>query len=173
MKLSNMDVLSVMLQIALLGFFLGFVYDIAKALRPAGKNGERALAIFDIVFWALSALVVFLFAMAKTDGEIRVYFLLFALLGAVLYRLTLGRLISAAAGKIRAFVGRILRKMKATIRKPIDCALQKIEYKERLTQRKRRRRIKNLQKDFQNEEKSCRIKDNNNAMTDAPRRRAR
>ncbi len=74
------------------GALLCVFYDIIRATRKAGANSFIAVFIGDIIFWLVSAVSVFLFLVAVTNGEIRGYVLFFCLVGFVFYRLSIGRL---------------------------------------------------------------------------------
>ena len=79
---------------AVLGAILGFVYDIIRATRKVGLNSFAAVFIGDMLFWIISAVAVFMFLMAVTNGEIRGYILFSCLSGFIIYLLTLGRAVS-------------------------------------------------------------------------------
>ncbi|MBR4909890.1 MAG: spore cortex biosynthesis protein YabQ [Clostridia bacterium] len=85
---------------AALGAILGFFYDMIRATRKAGANSFIAVFIGDILFWVLSAVLIFLLLMAVTNGEIRGYILVSCFSGFILYLLTLGRIISVCMANI-------------------------------------------------------------------------
>lgn len=69
------------------------LYDVLRASRKAGFNSFITVLITDIIFWIVSAFITFIFLMARTYGEIRAYVFMGELIGFVLYRFTLSRLI--------------------------------------------------------------------------------
>lgn len=76
-----------------LGFILCASYDILRALRKIGLNSFFAVFITDILFCVLSALVTFIFFMARTSGEIRGYVLITEVIGFALFRVTVSRFV--------------------------------------------------------------------------------
>lgn len=75
-----------------LGGALCLFYDVIRATRRAGANSAFAVFAGDILFWLISAICVFFFMVALTNGEIRGYIVFSAAAGFIIFRLTLGRL---------------------------------------------------------------------------------
>ena len=67
------------------GLCIGAVYDLLKLLRRSFGAGNAAVAFTDILFWIISAVFVFGINMAVADGEIRVFQLVGAILGAIIF----------------------------------------------------------------------------------------
>ena len=69
----------------LLGFSLALLYDLLRAVRL--RRRERALltGALDALYCVIFALLVFLFSMRVGGGELRLYMILAALLGALFY----------------------------------------------------------------------------------------
>ncbi len=78
-------------------------------LTPNRKRTERALIIAeDILFCLICALTEVLLFYHLNDGLIRVYGLILSLLGLILYRLTLGRLVLYCAKKLKSAIRRCI-----------------------------------------------------------------
>ncbi len=92
-EISVGDQLYTLLYSICLGIILCFCYDILRSLRRALKSGAIAIFFGDVFYFTVSAFAVFLFLLARTNGEIRGYVLVCALLGFILARITLSRLI--------------------------------------------------------------------------------
>ena len=67
------------------GLCIGVVYDLLKLLRRSFGAGNAAVAFTDILFWIISAVFVFGINMAVADGETRVFQLVGAILGAIIF----------------------------------------------------------------------------------------
>ena len=75
-----------------LGGLLCLIYDVFRSIRKA-KNFSAVIVFFqDVAFFAISAILTFVFLLATTAGVLRVYILIGILIGAVLMRLTFSRL---------------------------------------------------------------------------------
>ena len=79
-----------------IGVLFCVLYDILRAVRKVCLNSFWSVFFTDILLWIFYALTTFLFLMSRTNGEIRGYVLAGELLGFVLFRLTLSRLLFAA-----------------------------------------------------------------------------
>lgn len=88
----NNQLLTFLLSIILGVVFCAF-YDVFRALRKAGLNSFIATFIADIIYWIIIAFLTFLFLLARTGGEIRGYVLIAALIGFIVFRVTLSKLL--------------------------------------------------------------------------------
>lgn len=117
------DPAALIIKAALLGVVLGVIYDVFRILRisasskaPSGiffekikpkkpllcsrkpkkakKLGEKALVfIEDVLFFMIFAAAEILFFLGLNGGEIRIYCLIFTLIGFVLYLVSIGRIV--------------------------------------------------------------------------------
>jgi len=69
----------------LLGVSLSLLYDLLRAVRLRRAARRRLTGALDALYCALAALLTFLFALRVGGGELRLYMLFAALLGAVCY----------------------------------------------------------------------------------------
>lgn len=69
----------------LLGFSLSLLYDLLRAVRLRRATKRRFTSALDLLYCAAFALLTFLFALRIGGGELRLYMLCSALLGAVSY----------------------------------------------------------------------------------------
>ena len=67
----------------LLGFILSLLYDLLRAVRLRRAARRRLTGALDALYCALAALLTFLFALRVGGGELRLYMLFAALLGAL------------------------------------------------------------------------------------------
>lgn len=124
--------LNVFLLSCLLGAILSAFYGIFKILRIAVKFNAITIAVQDFVFWFLSGLAVFMFALWQSDGIVRGYVLIGVLIGALIYYLTIGELLTRSAAAIVGFFQRISGKIKSAAKKR----------KERVRQKQTERRLR-------------------------------
>lgn len=111
----------------LLGAALGVVYGPFKAARLAFFSSRASVIISDIIFMLLSTLSVFFFSLATLYGCVRIYVLIGALAGFLLYRNTLGRITSAIYCPIIALLKKISAKIRIIL-KNFTKKLLKISY---------------------------------------------
>ena len=74
------------------GVFIGIYYDIFRFLRESGLNSKPAVIAEDLFFCLSISIPVFLFFCAVNKGNISLYSLAVMLLGAIVYRYTVGRI---------------------------------------------------------------------------------
>lgn len=67
------------------GATAGFIYDLFRLKRKALKTKPFLLGLEDVVFWVITALLVFFAAYFSSDGEVRLYFLTAVFLGILIY----------------------------------------------------------------------------------------
>lgn len=104
-----------------LGAGLGIVYDCFRAFRilfaPARKTG--AVCAGDIAFMIISGAAVFLFAALFCRSQVRFFSIIGALLGFVLYILTIGNFITGILKGIVSAVCKILQKVYSVVFAPV------------------------------------------------------
>lgn len=102
-----------------LGAMLGVFYDLFRILRIAFPTRRWAVFVQDVIYWAACALLSYLFLLTQSDGVVRVFLLVGELLGATLYRYTLGRLVMRVAEALIAAVKAVLRFLYRYLFRPI------------------------------------------------------
>lgn len=136
--------LSVFLLSCLLGGVLSAFYGFFKILRIAIKFNAVVIAVQDFIFWFISGLAVFLFALWQNDGIVRGYVLAGALIGALIYYLTIGALITRSAEAIIGFFKRISEKIKngARVRAEKAKKITEMRRQQKISQKARRKQKK-------------------------------
>lgn len=76
-----------------LGMIFSFFYDVIKSIRLTLKLSSIIVFIYDILFFIIISVFTFIYYMSVTDGEIRYYILLGLLLGFIVFRLTISKLL--------------------------------------------------------------------------------
>lgn len=86
-----------------LGFLLGAFYDVFRVIRLLMRPSDKVVFFQDILFFTLSSVITFLFALAVTGGELRFYLFLGLVTGFSAYYFTVGRaVVRCAKGVISA-----------------------------------------------------------------------
>lgn len=93
-----------------LGGILCAFYDTIRATRKIGLNSAVAVFVGDLVFWLVSAVTVFLFLIAVTNGEIRGYVIFFCTAGFLIYRFTIGKAAFYLLCLALSFIRKILKR---------------------------------------------------------------
>ena len=93
------------------GLLIGLWYDALGLIRRALFAGRLLTAALDFVFGAGAALILAAFMLLVNYGEMRVYCLLGASCGAVLYAFTLRKLFRLIFLRPAAAVARLARKL--------------------------------------------------------------
>lgn len=90
-----------------IGIYITFVYDLLRILRRVVPHSSFWVSVEDLAFWVYCAGKVFLLMHHESDGTLRWFAVLGALVGMLLYRKTVGALfvkyISLALIKVRDF----------------------------------------------------------------------
>lgn len=72
-----------------LGIICAFIFDLFRVIRKIKKYKKVQVHLQDALFWLISSLGVLYFILNYSDGEIRFFYILGLLLGAVLYFVTI------------------------------------------------------------------------------------
>lgn len=83
-----------------LGFLLGALYDVFRVIRLLMRPSAKVIFFHDILFFTLSSVITFLFALAVTGGELRFYLFLGIVTGFTAYYFTVGRAVVRCARSV-------------------------------------------------------------------------
>lgn len=86
------------------GFLLGAFYDVFRVIRLMMKPSAKWVFVQDLLFFSISAMVTFLFALAVNGGELRLYLIVGLTVGFTAYLVTVGRLVVRFARQIIQWV---------------------------------------------------------------------
>lgn len=106
-----------------LGFLLGILYDILRALRLSLTKSKGALIFFDILYFLLFGFCTFLFILALNKGEVRFYIIAGELIGAIFYYISFG----IAVIKITDHAVKLLRQFYAFLFKVISAPFRLVK----------------------------------------------
>lgn len=104
-----------LLHALLLGIFITFVYDILRIFRRVLPHGDFLVSLEDFFFWIYCGGEVFLLMHRESNGTLRWFAVLGALVGMLLYRQLISpwfvKYVSLAFRKAMGFFGKILGKL--------------------------------------------------------------
>lgn len=101
------------------GFLVGIMYDTYRIIKGTGRSKKVLIAISDILFWILQALVVFLFLMLTNNGDLRYYTFIGILLGLFTYFKLLTRIIQTILIRILLLISKLFSIIKNIVLLPI------------------------------------------------------
>lgn len=84
----------------IIGFFVGFFYDIIRIFRNFVLHIKILIHIEDIIYWIFMSLIIFLIALYENNGEIRMFFLAGIFLGMGIYFYSFSKIFLKIANKI-------------------------------------------------------------------------
>ncbi len=99
---------SLFINIIILGFFFGFVFDILRVFRKIVKHKTIFIHIEDLLYWMFALTVSFIFLYYNNNGEIRFYCIVGAFIGIILYFNSLSKLFMKASMQIYAFLCKVV-----------------------------------------------------------------
>ena len=108
------------------GLALCLLYDLFRILRLMWPPSRLLLFAQDVLYWVLSAVVVFLFLLVRCDGGIRFFAMLGLALGWLACHLTLSRWIYRVSKRLVRVVHRISRWVKRRILRPLARWIRRI-----------------------------------------------
>jgi len=91
-----------------LGIVIGILYGIIKFIRIAFNFRKTSTIISDVAFMLISTVAIYLFSIAYIQGLVRIYVFIGCIIGFLIYRLSIGRLIARIYSPIIVFVSKII-----------------------------------------------------------------
>lgn len=92
-----------------LGIILCVFYDFIRVALLARKSGQLGIFFGDVFFWVISSVAVFLFLLARTNGELRGYVFVSVGIGFIFFKLTLSKIITKALHFVFSLYYKFLR----------------------------------------------------------------
>lgn len=96
-----------------MGFLLGLYYDGFRLFRLFVRPPRWAVFLQDVCYCVTAAVVIFLFALAVTDGQLRLFLPVGLLVGFLAYRQTVGRVLLWCGAWIRRRIKRLAGRLAA------------------------------------------------------------
>ncbi|MBC7765250.1 MAG: spore cortex biosynthesis protein YabQ [Hyphomonadaceae bacterium] len=91
------------------GGILGILFDFFRALRKVRRSSTRVVMVHDLMFWVISACLMFVLIGLSNDGEYRAYEFLGIFLGGLLYHLLLSGFVLMILTKMLQMLACIVR----------------------------------------------------------------
>lgn len=91
------------------GLIMGLFYEVLRFFRMLLRHNTVAVCIEDTLYMSICAFVSFIVALAVGIGYMRIYYIVFEAMGALIYFLTAGRLISCFLRYISKGTKRLIR----------------------------------------------------------------
>ena len=108
MILSINNQLFLFLLSVLFGFVTGFFYDFLVIFRKIIKHFKFIVQIEDLIYWTVSALLLFFIMLKENHGEIRGFLILGSFLGMILYFSLISKIFLKISDQILSFIKKIL-----------------------------------------------------------------
>lgn len=102
-----------------MGFLLGAYYDVFRILRCILRPGAARVFWQDMLFFLTAAPLVFLFALAVTEGVVRLYLFAGLVAGFFAYRYTVGHAVVRFVTTVIVGLSRMGRRLQGLIKVPI------------------------------------------------------
>lgn len=94
-----------------MGIFITFIYDILRIIRRVFAHKNILISIEDILFWVFCAISVFYLMHTESNGTLRWFAVLGALVGMLLYKKTVSpffvKWVSLGLQKLLAWMGKL------------------------------------------------------------------
>lgn len=110
------------------GFLLGILYDVFRAIRLSLTKSRTATIIFDILYFFTFGFLSYIFILALNKGEIRSYIIIGEIIGAVFYYFSFGIVAIRLTDKFVAIINRIKKFIFTVISFPLKL-LHRLFYK--------------------------------------------
>lgn len=106
------------------GIGMSVVYDIFRILRRIIPHNKVAVSSEDLFYWLCMSVPTFYFIVYVNDGIFRLYFIIGIIMGIIIYRETVGRLVfmivTFLVNKIIKFIIFILKKVLKSFKIRLD-----------------------------------------------------
>ncbi len=127
MEYTHITDITSMLQALLAGAVMGVYYDIFRFVRRIFKFAPISVALQDVLFWITSAICIFFVCIKLNAGFIRIYFVIFVMVGWLCYFMTAGKFIFKIFDGIIKVFNRIFNTFKRVFIKILEKIYLKIK----------------------------------------------
>lgn len=132
----------------IIGLFIGFVFDLFRALRKSIKTSNIFTYIEDIIFWIIVGFIIISTILKFNYGELRLYIFIGMLFGVITYFLVLSNKVVKFTTFIIEFIINIILKINKILQKlfgkPIKLII--INLRKLPLKKKKKEKNKNLSK---------------------------
>ena len=146
--------LELLLRALKLGIWIAVVYDLLRIFRRAFEHNVWAIGVEDGLYWCYVGVQFFHLLYEYNEGRLRLYLIVGAMLGMLLYSITIGRFVVKACTKVihhlKRFINSTYVKTQKKISKPYSMARAVLCAKYRSIQILIKSRINKLWKHLRN-----------------------
>lgn len=96
--------LHVLILLVIYGIYLMMIYDLFEVFKKTFKLHQIIMIILEIILWVMQVYITYLFSYKILDGYIPLYFVLFIIVGAILYILIAKNQFKKQATKIMIII---------------------------------------------------------------------
>lgn len=93
------------------GLVIGLLFDFHRVLKSNFKIVKYLSLIFDMIFWTLATVVVFITINAAENFDLRYYHFVALFLGFILYYTTISRFVLAGLNKFISLITNLIKKI--------------------------------------------------------------
>ena len=111
------------------GIITGVFFDVYRLIRGFENPNRFLTAIQDLLFWTLTAIVVFIFLMYTNEGYLNFYVYVCLIIGVYLYLKLLSKTFIKLQYKSLKFNGKMFRVVLNTILYPMNLLIYKLKIK--------------------------------------------
>lgn len=94
----------------IVGVILAVIFDFFRLMRRKGNTSNIIVYLQDILYWIIVAFVVVASAFITNDGALRGYMFVGYILGAIIYLISISKLILKFLGAILDFIEKVFNK---------------------------------------------------------------
>ena len=116
------------------GVLILMLYDLLRIFRRVVPHGIWAIAVEDVIYWVVTALLIFQLLYRENDGSVRGYVLMAVAAGMLLYHQTFSNwLVEHISSILRICTGVILKPVRVICRKVVQVSKVAVHfYKKKL-----------------------------------------
>lgn len=100
----------------IMGFCMGFTYDILRGIRKAFSHSDFIVGVEDVLYWLIWTWIFILNILKFNEGSFRIYIFIVSITGLIIYENTIGRGFLKVTVYILCFVKKCLKKVKKMLK---------------------------------------------------------
>ena len=142
----------------LIGFFIGFVYDLLRIFRKVVHHGNIFIHLEDLLYWLFVAFIMFYVMLGKNYGEIRGFSILGNVIGMSVYFVTLSIFVIKVSMAVIEWIRKVLTAVLKILFFPIKICLRLLSFPYRFVRKKLKSFIYVIRKVLQKSKRYARIR---------------
>ena len=110
------------------GLIIGILFDSYRIIRGFGTPGSFVTAAADILFWIFAAVLIFIYLLFTTNGELRYYTLVALIIGIIIYFKLISRVFLKTLRWVIYYIMKLFRMILMIIFYPVKLIMYFISY---------------------------------------------